>query len=214
MTSPILTGSKFNRLTFISKQPTNRNNHAIGIFKCDCGNTCELRLTRVVNGVTKSCGCLKKESAKTMGKSNITHGMKKTSEYRIWAGIKSRCYNPKTSQYKNYGAIGRVMSEEWKNSFVAFLRDMGKRPSNKHSVERIDNSKGYSKENCRWATSKEQTRNTNYNVNLEYNGKTKTIVDWSIDLKINQSTIRERLKSGKSIEYSLTHPIKKHSKKS
>ena len=87
------------------------------------------------------------------------HGMSKSDEYKIWVGMKSRCFNKNNYCYLKYGGNGVTVCDDWKESFESFYRDMGPRPSKKHSIDRIDNSKGYNKDNCRWATATIQSRN-------------------------------------------------------
>ena len=110
-----------------------------------------------------------------------------TPEYRSWAHMKSRCNNKNTPDYINYGGRGIGYSERW-DQFALFFEDMGFRPSSDHSLDRIDNSKGYSKENCRWATSKEQNNNRR-NVVLH---KGKTLTEWASVLGIKRSTLAQR----------------------
>ena len=87
------------------------------------------------------------------------HGMRNTSEYWTWTSMKQRCFNPNDKGYKNYGKRGITVVKHWKDSFENFIDDMGKRPSNKHSLERKNNSKNYSPSNCIWATAADQSRN-------------------------------------------------------
>lgn len=121
-----------------------------------------------------------------------THGMSYSSEYSAWRGAKTRCRNPKNPSYKNYGGRGITFSEKW-NKFENFLKDMGLKPSKKHTLERIDNSIGYSPENCRWATRNEQNRNHRRNVVFNHNGKKMCLMDWSKKTGINYNTLKARL---------------------
>jgi hypothetical protein len=91
-------------------------------------------------------------------------------EYAIWKTMKQRCLNSKCREYKYYGARGIGLCDSW-NKFENFILDMGSRPSDSHSIDRINNDLGYFKENCRWATRKEQSRNKRSNLKIEYNGK-------------------------------------------
>lgn len=121
------------------------------------------------------------------------------NEKRIWAGLISRCENPKNHAYKWYGGRGIRVCVRWKESFEAFLADMGPRPSKKHSVDRIDNDKGYSPGNCRWATTAEQHRNRSDNVVVAYKGETKCLKDWANFLGQSYSSVLSRFRRGWSL---------------
>jgi hypothetical protein len=131
------------------------------------------------------------------------HNMNKTPEYNIWCGIKQRCYNKNLDSYKNYGGRGIVMSDEWKNSFIKFFEDMGKRPSNDHTIERVDNNKGYSKENCVWISKSKQSANRR-NVTLNPFDNKETARQASIRLGGNTELIKCRLKRGWTKERAFT----------
>lgn len=103
---------------------------------------------------------------------------KQTREYATWSNIKTRCYNQNCKSYKRYGAKGIQMCDEWRDSFIAFYRDMGPKPSPQHSIDRIDNSKGYEPSNCRWATQEEQVRNRTIAIWLEIDGVRRTSMEW------------------------------------
>lgn len=119
----------------------------------------------------------------------------KTVEYQAWVNIKTRCYNSNSPAYKDYGAKGIIMCDRWLNSFSAFLEDVGLRPSPQHSIDRFPNKEGnYEPGNCRWATPKEQSRNTIKNVWVEYNGENKLMTDWSALLKVDQNFLTKSVK--------------------
>lgn len=163
---------------------------------CDCGNFHITKLEFLINKKVKSCGCLKKELDNTKF---ITHGLSKSSEFTTWCGIKQRCLYKKSKAYCYYGAKGITISDSWLK-FENFFEDMGKKPSPLHSIERIDNSGNYCKENCKWATVKEQANNKNSNKNITFKGKTQSMINWCKELNLNYSTIRSRFRYGWSIE--------------
>lgn len=198
-------GLKFNMLTTIKKLENN-----YWLFLCDCGNTKKIKGSSVTTGHTKSCGCIKKEK---IAESTTTHNLSKTKEYAVWCSIKSRCYNLKNKFYFNYGGRGIKMSIEWKNSFEIFLKDMGKRPIDKHSIDRINNDGDYCKENCRWSTRVEQQNNTRKTVKIEYNNKIKSLKDWCRELNIPYKRVESRIKLGWSIKDVFETPVKKETNK-
>jgi hypothetical protein len=183
-------GIKYNRLEAL-KEVRMGNRGMIYLFQCDCGNQKELCSSAVRSGHSKSCGCLRSEM--TAAK-NETHGAVGTPTYETWQGMKARCLNPNTTAYKNYGGRGITLCQEWL-SFEQFIADMGERPDG-HTLERIDNSKGYNKENCRWATYAEQNRNTRQNKFLTKNGKTMCMRDWAKETGIPYPTIQDRVRRG------------------
>ena len=134
------------------------------------------------------------------------------SELSIWKTMKYRCENKHCRDYKYYGGRGITICKEWSESFVVFLRDMGRRPSKKHSLERVDNSKGYEPGNVVWATRKEQASNTRRNVKIEYNGKTMILSDLAKEYGLPLSTLRNRLVVlGWNIDRALATPQRKKS---
>ena len=130
-----LAGKTFSRLVVIERVENNKQGSAQWKCKCSCGNTMIALGKSLRSGNTKSCGCLVTK-----------HGMTKTSEFKIWQAIIDRCCNPNCTAFKNYGRRGIIVCNEWKNDFMAFYADIGKRPSKKYSIERINNNKGYYKD--------------------------------------------------------------------
>jgi len=142
-----------------------------------------------------------------MGGWNKSHGMTKSPEFKAWVAMRQRCNNPKHAEYARYGARGIKVCPEWNTSFEAFIRDMGVRPSARHSIERKDNDRGYEPENCIWATADVQMRNRRICVRLTLNGVTKTAAEWARDLGCRPGTIVRRKRRGLSDEQALTEPF-------
>lgn len=169
------TGNHYGRLTVITRAE-NKNGQAYWKCKCECGNVITTRGTSLRKGITLSCGCLLKEiskrTIKEAQKANIQHNMSNTPEYSAWTHMKQRCYNQNDIQYINYGHRGIKVCERWVNSFENFFFDMGPRPSSKHSLDRKDNNLGYSKRNCRWATTSQQgfNKRKKKNTTSKYKG--------------------------------------------
>lgn len=148
-----LTGQVFNKLTAIKPVGMcKKNRNTIWEFLCECGKKINSEASLVKTGYKKSCGCAVKNI-------NLKHGMSKTNLYNIYNSIKSRCYNSKNNAYSDYGERGIKVCDRWLESFDNFYKDMGERPSKKHSIERIDVNGDYTPENCIWATSEIQSRN-------------------------------------------------------
>jgi len=186
-----LIGSIFNRLTLI-REVEKRNSERYFLCRCICGNEKEYRLINIRNNHTQSCGCLQKERAI---KASVKHNeANKSAEYKVWCGIKRRCYNKKEKNYKHYGARGVKISQYWLNSYETFLSDMGRKPSPKHSIERIDVNGDYCKENCKWVTIKEQQNNRRNNVHFILNGERLTKSQVADELNLSYSFVANRIK--------------------
>jgi len=202
--------NRYNRLTVIGYFGKSKNRYFWKCL-CDCGNYAIVDRGNLIPGHSQSCGCFKKELIK---KSSITHGLSKTKEYAIWADIKKRCYNKNNSAYKFYGAKGITMCNKWKNSFIPFITDMGKRPSENHSIDRINTFGNYEPSNCRWTTKDIQSNNTRTNKKITLNGITKNITQWLKLLNIPCTTYYNRLNRNWSIQDALTKPCKYRMKSS
>lgn len=146
---------KYNKLTILETFSVNHKRRAKCL--CDCGNKHEAGYWDIKNGNTKSCGCKRKDVNVKHGHSRQICGIT-TRTYRSWQHMKDRCYNESCSRYADYGGRGISVCDEWINSFEAFLRDMGEAPHGLQ-IDRIDNDGNYCKENCRWATAKENSNN-------------------------------------------------------
>lgn len=174
------------------------------LCKCDCGNTKEILARHVKAEAIKSCGCLQKEAS---SKASKTHGLGGSYIYNSWKGIKSRCLDKSNKHYKNYGGRGIIIHKEWEDDPVGFAdyikKELGERPP-KHTLDRINNEKGYEPGNLRWATSRQQNNNTRKNRHLTLNGETLTVAQWSRKLKVSKNTITKRLRLGWSTERTLT----------
>jgi len=185
-----LLGKKFNRLTVIKDAGLDSSKKVIWECLCDCGKIIVCNSYKLTHNSTKSCGCYKKD---WHTKNKVKHGQSsenfKTSEYIAWKNMKSRCYNSKNSRYADWGGRGIKVCDRWLNSFENFFYDMGKKPSTKHSLDRIDVNGNYEPDNCRWATNKEQASNKNINRHLTADNKTMNMSDWAIELKCNPSQL-------------------------
>lgn len=129
-------------------------------------------------------------------------------EYRVWGTMIDRCYNEKCERYRYYGGRGIKMCDRWRgeNGFANFIADMGRRPAKGMSIDRIDNDKGYSPENCRWATQLEQVNNTRANKRIEFNGQNLTYAQWERIYNLSHGTINRRIAYGWTPENAITTP--------
>lgn len=155
--TPLEPGTEFGKLTvagFSRSVPDPKypgNSYHYYWFDCKCGNRKEILRSQVLRGKTISCGCDRADWYKT-------HGLSYSSEFSSWSAMKSRCTNPNDHGYHRYGGRGITVCERW-NNFENFYADMGPKPSKSYSIERENNSLGYSPENCIWGTRKQQSIN-------------------------------------------------------
>lgn len=200
-----LTGQRFGRLTVISQSGSSNHGRRLWKCKCDCGNETILNTTVLVSGTTKSCGCLKVEVARDRMR---THGMSHSRLFSIWTAMKQRCYNKNFEQYNHYGGRGITVCDEWINNFQAFYDWAIKNGyAEDLTIDRIENDKGYSPDNCRWVTNKAQQNNKRTNRILTLNGETHTASEWSEIIGISRKLIEDRVtRLGWSDEKALTTP--------
>lgn len=194
-------GDKFGRWTIIEILKDRKV-----VVKCDCGNV-RVHSKYVLSAKrSTSCGCFRKEAQSQRRKDNAIHNLSNHPLYGIWRGIKRRCYLKSDPSYKNYGGRGIIMCKEWLDSFKPFYDwsilngwMIGL------EIDREDNDGNYHPYNCRYVPPKVNMRNTRRNRNLTFNGVTKCITDWAIDLGVTPKCLDGRLKRW-SVEKTLTTP--------
>lgn len=177
------------------------------LCKCICGTLSHIQVGKLLRGSTKSCGC---KTGLMIGKSKTTHGMCRTEEYRTWSKMKSRCQVKSDQDYNLYGGRGIKVCDEWKDDFLAFFEYMGKRPTAKHSIDRIDVNGNYEPGNCRWATISEQASNKRNNLVISVFGEIMTLSEASRKYGISGSALRNRLDKGWTHERAVSTPLRRH----
>lgn len=201
-----ITGKIFGRLKALSfKYVKNKNSYWKCI--CECGKVVIVSYANLMRGKTKSCGCLNKELTI---KRNLIHGKTNTRLYRIWENMRTRCYNSKTINFHLYGGRGIKVCEEWKNDFISFYNwAMYNGYKKGLSIDRIDNDGNYEPKNCRWATEKQQSRNTRTNRLIKIRGEIHCFSEWVEKLKLTQSALRYRINKNWSEERILNTPLRR-----
>ena len=198
-------GMKFGRLTILGFAGTNRNGQAIVKCRCDCGVTCDRMACNMKGGLVRSCGCLRVE--RTIER-KTTHGHsrngKVTSILNVYRAMLNRCHGE--TGHPGYKGRGIEVCDRWRFGdgtacgFICFKNDLGVRPTIDHTIDRRDNDKGYSPENCRWATRVEQANNRRSTVWIDVAGMRKTILQWTRHLGVNRNALREAEKRGTPAE--------------
>ena len=205
-----MVGRKFGMLTV--KRRSERlgpRNQTLWECACDCGGVAFTTATKLRNGHTRSCGCLRVRVCTEMGRSTATHRGTGTPEFKVWDTMKQRCTNPNDHQYPRYGGRGITICERW-SDFANFLHDMGKRPTPFHTIDRINNDGNYEPLNCRWATKKQQARNRRSSRPITFGGLTMPLTDWAKQCHIDERTLFWRLRHGWTMERAISEiPVKR-----
>lgn len=187
-----LSGHKYNKLLVVERRGADNLGHTLWLCKCDCGNYKICRGDKVKTGRIKSCGCNNLQKY---------HGLSNHRLYKIWSGMKDRCYNKKVAHYKHYGARGIRICDAWLTDFMSFY--VWSREHNYQedlTIDRIDVNGDYEPDNCRWITILEQQHNKTNSVILEYNGRSLCISEWARLLNVSPSTLYARYHRGLPIE--------------
>lgn len=194
-----ITGQKIGVLTAERAIGKCKHNQAVWLFRCECGNTRQLR-SNVLNGNSaKSCGCKTYEWSKRTNIKNKSHGMSGHPAYAVWNSMHGRCSLPNHISYKDYGGRGISVCERW-NLFENFWADMGSTYQHGLTIERIDNNSGYRLDNCKWATRSEQNSNQRSRTSIQTPKGVMSIRDTSIEFGITYNTLVSRLRRGWTME--------------
>lgn len=197
----------FGRLTVLGEGGRDKWGSAKWRCLCSCGTVVEKVGYHLTKKSTLSCGCLHRE---IVGAMNRSHALSKTPEYNIWCHMKSRCYVETDGHYKDYGARGIYVCEEWRESFETFFRDMGARPSPSHWIERADNDGNYEPKNCLWDTISHQANNKRTTKWVVYRGMKMSLADAcrASNAPATPESVLSRLNTGWSLDDALTIPPK------
>lgn len=205
-----LIGKKFERWTVIKHVYVQGKNHLHVRLQCqcDCGNIKNVDRRNLLNGSSKSCGCLSVELTKVR---NSTHGKSGIKEYKAWNTLIARCCNPNSTSYPDYGAKGIEVCIGYRNSFENFISDVGAKPTPKHTIDRKDNDLNYSCGKCseckekgwemniHWGTYFEQNKNRgDFNHWIEYNGENMIVAEWARKLNVSPSVFSNYIRRGHS----------------
>ena len=200
---------KFGEWTIIKLSRKDDHSFILWFAKCNCGTVREVREEALLRGASRSCGCIAARKAKALF---TKHSMSRTPTHQAWRAMRYRCTRPSHPSYHNYGGRGISVCQEWMESFMQFLSDMGEKPKGL-TLERIDNNKGYYKENCKWATHREQCRNMRKSRIFEYKGERKTLAEWSEITGIHQGTLRNRIEKNWPIGKIFKEPAPPHNRR-
>lgn len=180
-------GRKYGMLTVLSLLEKRVRGRKVWMCQCGCGKTSNVVSDQLSSGKTRSCGCLRILST--------THGMTGTPTYLSWRQLMRRCYGTNSIRFKNYGGRGIKVCDSW-HDFKNFYNDMGEKPTQKHTIDRIDNNGNYEPSNCRWATEKQQQNNRSNNRKITHKGETHTVAEWADITGLDYKLIHNRIAKG------------------
>lgn len=202
-------GKKYGRLTVLGLTTVKAGRVKVMnltriVCACDCGIEVVADPSAVRLGKTVSCGCFQKEQTRARATHGDSRRNGRTAEYRCWIDMKSRCRNKNNEFYKFYGGRGISVSQQWVDDFESFLSHVGRKPSPKHTIDRIDNDGNYEPGNVRWATRREQVFNRRNTILVDLNGDKTTVKDACRILGLNYRMVKARLERGWSADKALT----------
>lgn len=195
-------GRKYGRLTVVALAGKKPGGRWYWVVQCSCNSPPKTVSTSDLSR-TKSCGCLADEVRRT---NNLRHGMRRTPEYQAWQDMKNRCYRDKTKRFERWGGRGIRVCKKWRNSFEAFYKDVGPRPSPLHTLDRENNDGHYEPGNVRWATPEQQAGNKSNAKLLRYKGRVMCAKAWARELGLKYSLVIVRLRRGWSAYRTLSTP--------
>lgn len=197
-----LIGKKFGKLAVIERAENDKSGQTQWLCECDCGNRIIVQRSNLKSGNTKSCGCYKK------------HNKSHTRLYKVWEGMKARCYNKNYPSFRSYGKRGIIMCEEWKNNFEIFyfwaINNGYEKTAKKGrcSIDRINVDGNYEPTNCRWIDNNLQQRNRTNNHNITFRNETHCLTEWAEILNISSETLFARINRLKwNIDKALSEPV-------
>lgn len=208
------TGQRFGRLVVSRLVEVGKNWVGVWECVCDCGQVVKVRSSNLTSGQIKSCGCLKREATIRRNTSHGLSGGEKTPTklYRIWLGMRRRCFSVRSDDYPHYGGRGITVCGEWADYAAFHAWAMASGYQSGRSIERNDVDGNYEPSNCRWATRREQALNKRNSRRITYNGQTLTTAEWAEATGIPHTALRMRLHRGWSVEKALTEPVEAKSK--
>lgn len=195
---------QFGRLTVIERAP-NHGKQVAWRCRCECGGDVVVDGIRLTRGVTKSCGCLRRETAHAQ-RNKRTHGLTGSTTYRAWRQMKARCLNVRHPAYPDYGERGITVCTRWLESFENFLADMGYKPDGL-TLERRNNDGPYSPDNCYWATWMQQAQNRRSTRLATFAGETLCFAEWARRVGLSCSVFAGRIRRGWSMDRALATPL-------